>query len=275
MPAYFSSFTVVTRDADGFLSPLTGETLSIYDDTDTEITTTQSDDFGFVESELISGTAGDAVYFKSASYAPEFHQSLAASEDEALFENIRTQFIIDDLFTEEAEATAVDVWLWYPDTPEFQPLKIGTAAPGTSLKYPIESFYSKEVRVSIIPKTEDFAQLANKLADAEYGDFSLDSQDPSLDDYIPVSTDSQEFTATGDVTAYSEQIIGNSLSPLTLNIFFDPATDPVFIAKNIGTGLLTITSEHDDTFNGISSMQLIGGEVAVVVSTGANWLRIS
>jgi hypothetical protein len=270
---YFSSFTLVTRDVDGYVGPLPEETLSIYDDTDTLVTTVDSDEFGFVESIGITSPSAE-VYFKHASYPEEFHQTTAADEDEALRLNINTQFIVDDDFITTTETTEVDLWLHYPDEPTFQPIKIGMVQPGSSLKYPLESFYSKTVRVSAIPRTDDFSQVAGKLADAPYSDFSLDSIDPALDAYVPTSTDDATYTASGDVTDHNELIIGNSGSAIALDLLFSAGFFSAFIFKNIGAGTVTLTSDDGDTFNGEVSVDIEGGTQAVFVSTGLNWLRI-
>lgn len=90
--------------------------------------------------------------------------------------------------------------------------------------------------------------------------------------YVPGSSDSATYTDTGDVS-YTEEIIANKATVLTLNLLFSATTVFSVILKNIGAGTATFTSEDSETFGGASDLVLETGEFAVLVSTGTNWIR--
>ncbi|MEZ5425589.1 MAG: hypothetical protein R2747_04940 [Pyrinomonadaceae bacterium] len=218
MASYFSSFQLATRDASGYVDEFGGEDLDIYTVSgDTYITTITSDtDTGSVEAASISPAEGTAIYFKHASYSTKFYQTTADTEDNALLINVKTLFLVEDLFTQTEYPARVDVWLDYESLPEVPPVKIGTVRPGDTLKYTLETLFAKDARLRMFPEGSDFSQIVTLPEDAPETTVSLTSIESELSgsQITILDTDTGDHATTGTTaeTLWTYSLPGASLN---------------------------------------------------------------
>lgn len=240
--SYFAGFDLITRDASGVEIPLSNFTLTVRYSGGADITTVDSDDNGFVWSELLTGVDPESqieFYDNGATYAGVSSQTTKATALDAFTGNKQNRFIIDDLFPTTNETLYVDIYLQDRTGTPTEPEYIGTVAPGETLYKPYESVKNKNLRFYKIERDDEGARRVVDFTDADFIDF-----DParSIEDEIGVDTTEVVGGTVGNLFYHKTgDVVGEIPADLT-----DPGADRIafwddsagqFTWLTVGSGL--------------------------------------
>lgn len=169
---YIAGFDLKTRDSNGALIPLTNTDVFVYRGVSL-IETLTSDEFGYVSPLELSGTVGETLTFEADGFAGEYSQTAADSQEEAYIINKGLTFLADDDYAGETEAETVDIYMQDLSESGARPVYIGSVPPGSSLFYPFESAYSRDLRFFAIGKDASGRGSATDLSNAVQTDYTL------------------------------------------------------------------------------------------------------
>lgn len=262
---YTADFDLVRRDADGKMTPLLGETLTVREIGGSDITEVVSDEFGHVP--IAEVGSDDPVEFYHATYPGTFTVTPASAAEDARAES--NTFLIEDLFADANETVISDIYFEYPDLADVPRKLIGSIPPGGTLKYPIETLFAKTGRITKLDrdargqaKTTDF-----NLADFEDVELSSAASESGL--VLAIGSDIDGSTAQrplyvdndgklAEFTLTAGQAVRKNAGNTALEAFM-PGTVTTFSAGDLSPLFTTSESNTSTTpalsFSAISQSQ--------------------
>jgi hypothetical protein len=153
--SHIPGIDVVTRDADGYLSPLEGETVTLRYVGGADIDDFVSGDQGFIEGQLLVGVQSESeVEYYSATKAGTIRFITARAAADAYGEEVT--LVLDDDFAEYKASEFAEIYVKDTTDTNIPLIRLGTQLKGTTVKYPFESAIAKDLDVFAQPRTKDF-----------------------------------------------------------------------------------------------------------------------
>lgn len=159
MPSFYAGFDLLKILTDGKPERQAGETVDVYNETDSvSLGTLETDDFGNIPSGSFAIAAGKVVKFSVSGYAPVLRRTTKATAEEAHLGLTEVSLIIDDDFTPTTVEPAL-IEVYVKPTNEAEVQLVGKIPPGGTLKVPYNPALDDALDIRAISKGE------NKLSD--------------------------------------------------------------------------------------------------------------
>jgi hypothetical protein len=196
-PLYYAGFDVVHRDINGYTTPLVGESIKVRivggaDYPESPLTTGAN---GHIPPGSVSGTSGsEEIEFYSGTKTGILRQMSAAVAGKVY--SRQATLILNDAFVTTKDAVMADIYVRDNTSPGIPLQFLGTQPAGTTVIYPFESAFLKNIDVIAVGLTEKFEPS------------NLFRSDAPFDSIAPPSTRPADQIET-DVTGIISGTIGN------------------------------------------------------------------
>lgn len=152
MTAYYPQFQIVRIDADGYEIVAEDDDFEAYNVTqNVGLGTVHTDGFGIVPAGHFTASPGDIAEFSHGSYPLKFRVTLGATPELAA-NNLAVRYVAENLY-DTTEPLSVELQLRDTDNPDAEPIRVGSGAPGDTVKFPLTSNVPKSFEV--VPVTTD------------------------------------------------------------------------------------------------------------------------